>query len=103
MDYGPSRTKTFRNQNHTFQSKFAYCGVYVAVFCLDKFCFLANFGFILSHVVLLKLFLKTSLLTIGTQWEEKQKQKIDTTKGTIVTIDSRVTLETLDSRVYSMK
>ena len=32
-----SRTKTFRNQNHRFQSKFAYCklfGVYAGVICV---------------------------------------------------------------------
>ena len=33
-----SRTKTFRNQNHRFQSKFAYCklfGVYAGVIIFD--------------------------------------------------------------------
>ena len=39
-----SRTKTFRNQNHRFQSKFAYCklfGVYAGVitFCFHIFMF----------------------------------------------------------------
>ena len=37
-----SRTKTFRNQNHRFQSKFAYCklfGVYAGVFMVNNLVF----------------------------------------------------------------
>ena len=38
--WAASRTKTFRNQNHRFQSKFAYCkqfGVYAGVIFWPSF------------------------------------------------------------------